>query len=96
MRSRAERQSVDRIRYTCPDLDRILDDLLDSVVEEMLCWQPTCESEVREALIAEFSTAAQKIKEQCTMPFREVLIDAIEEINDLTSEIKDLSNALER
>lgn len=96
MRSRAERQSVDMVHYTCPDLDRILDDLLDSVVEEMLLWEPTCDTEVREALIAEFSAAAQKVKEQCTIPLREALIEACDEIIELQADIKEMHDALLR
>lgn len=84
----AERESFKMVRETCPDLDGIMDDLIDAVLRAQEPWHGTEPIQLdRVTLIELFAVASEKIKGKCTVPLREALVEVIEEKNDLSSRI---------
>lgn len=83
--NRAERESLSYVNYTCPKLDGHLDDLLELVVDKLL-WQPATIHRDRNVLfdmfIDDFSVCAERIKDECTKPLREALIEVIENYSE--------------
>lgn len=96
MNTKASKEARARVDYTCPNLDAAMDDLLDIVMYAVSDYLSDLyvDRDVRDTLAPEFAAIAQRIKEQCTMPFREALIEACDEILELQSEVKELRNAL--
>lgn len=84
MRTAAERRSFKMVRETCPDLDETLDDLLEDVNDLF-------DYDNRDELRVLFAVAAEKIKDKCTKPLREALVEMIEVENDLREEMSQLT-----
>ena len=79
--NKAERESLSYVNYTCPKLDGHLDDLLELVVDKLLeqsAYSRLHRNELLDMFIDDFSVCAERIKDDCTKPLREALIEVIE------------------
>lgn len=71
MVNKFERLSYGVVPQTCPDLDGEMDDLLEEVNDK---FDYDCRDELREL----FAYAAEKIKDKCTKPLRDALVEQLE------------------
>ena len=85
MPTTAERQSWKLVKETCPDLDGIMDDLVEDVNDLF-------DYDQRDTLRMLFAVAAEKIKDKCTKPLREALIEVIDERNTIQQDYNDLTH----
>ena len=82
-----EKKSFRYVKETCPTLDEIVHDLLEEVNDYI-------DYDARDDLIPMFSGAAEKIKDKCTKPLREALVEVIEERDILGDELRDLQEVI--
>lgn len=85
MTTSAEKKSFKMVRETCPDLDEIMDYLLEDVNDLF-------DYDNRDPLRVLFAVAAEKIKDKCTKPLREALVEMIDLNDDLYEEKVSLTN----
>lgn len=83
----AERQAYKMVRETCPDLDRVMDDLLLDVLDQVA-------GRASEDVRMLFATAGELIKKTCTIPLRDALIEVIGEKHELEESVEGLMERL--